>query len=171
MSFRDEEILEEFESASRRGREFFDSDGYTFRRLGKLDLDDFEQLARRLRSLKWYRANKEYAQALNRAWKAAHPERVRELKRNSIAHRMKVDAKGQRAMRQRRKRRWEAKNRERVLAQGRARHHRTKTPETVAAANARAKAHYAAVKADSFKLDALRKYKREWLRSKKAAAK
>lgn len=170
MSFSDFDVEAEFQAAQRKGREFFDGDSYSFRRLGKLDHDDFERLAARLRSLRWYRENREYAQALNRAWKAAHPERCRALKRKSIAHRMKVDPKGQRAMRRRRKAKWEAKNREKVLAQGRARYHRTKTAETAAAALARAQAHYAATKADPVKLEALRKRKREWARQKTAAA-
>lgn len=167
MSFSDLEIAAEFESASRLGREFFDGDSYSFRRLGRLDRGDIDRLAARLRSLNWYRANREYAQALNRAWKAAHPDRVRELKLKSIAHRMKVDAEGQRAMRRRRKRKWEAKNREKVLAQGRARYHRAKAPDKAAAAIARAKAHYAATKADPKRLSALRAYKREWARKHK----
>lgn len=166
MSFRDDEVTAEFEAASGMGREFFDGDSYSFRRLGKLDRDDFQRLTDRLRSLRWYRQNTGYAQSLNRAWKAAHPERVRELKQKSVAHRMQVDPEGQRAMRQRRKKKWEAKNREKVLAQGRARYHARKTPQSAAAANERAKRYYAAVRADRFKLDALRKYKREWAAKK-----
>jgi hypothetical protein len=169
VSFTDLEIAAEFDSASRMGREFFDGDSYSFRRLGKLDGDDFQKLTDRLRSLKWYRANKTYAQALNRAWKAAHPERVRELKQKSVAHRMKVDPKGQRAMRRRRKQKWEAKNRDKVLEQGRSRYHRTKTPATAAAANVRAKAQYLAIKENPAALEALRKYKREWARAKAAS--
>lgn len=171
MSFADFNVEAEFDAAQRRGREFFDGDSYSFRRLGKLDQDDFRRLAERLRSLKWYRAHREYAQALNRAWKAAHPERCRELKRKSIAHRMKVDPKGQRAMRRRRKAKWTDRNRDKVLAQDRARYHRTKTTELLERANARAKAHYQAVKADPAKLAALRRYKREWARSKAAERK
>jgi hypothetical protein len=168
-SFDDAEIFEHIGEQTGGRREFFASDSYTFRRLGKLDDAGFERLTERLRSLKWYRENKAYAQALNRAWKAAHPERVRELKKKSVAHRMKMDRAAQLAMRTRRRKKWREKNPEKVRASGRRVWERRKDrPEVKAAALARAAAHYSATKADPARLEALRQYKREWARAKTA---
>lgn len=168
-SFDSAEIFEAIGQQTGGRREFFSGDSYSFRRLGKLDDADFKKLTERLRSLKWYRANKAYAQALNRAWKKAHPEQDRGHKRKSIAHRMKVDRAGQLAMRRRRRQKWRAKNPERVRAAAlRTWGRRRLKPGVLAAANVRAKAYYVAVKANPAKLEALRKYKREWARAKAA---
>jgi hypothetical protein len=173
VSFRDDEIAEEFESASMMGREYFDSSGYTFRRLGRLERDDFERLADRLKSLKWYRANRDYAIQLNRAWKAAHPERCREHKAASLARLMKKSPDAVRANR----RRWKATYRSspevraRERAQQRAAYHAKKSPDSMKRAAARAGTWYAKAKADPAKIEALRAYKREWARKKAAAAK
>lgn len=148
-----DEIAEEFGGAERI--EFFSSDGYSFRRLDKLeDLDP--RLVERLRS---------------RRWKLAHPERCREHKRKSIAHRMEVDPVGQRAMRQRRKRKWEAKNPEKVRAMAARAYAKVKdSPEYQRKNRERAKAAQAAAYADPIKAEALRARKREWARQKAARA-
>lgn len=156
MSFRDDEIAEEFATSVGGRVEFFGSDGYSFRRLGKVEALD-AKLVEALRM---------------RRWKLAHPDRCAELKAKSIAHRMEVDAEGQRAMRRRRKKKWQAKNPAAVRAMSqRAWSRRKDRSDVKAAALARAQAHYAKAKADPAKLEALRAYKREWARKKAAERK
>lgn len=153
MSFRDEEILEEFGAASGGRVEFFGSDGYSFRRLGKVEGLD-PKLIEALRM---------------RRWKLVHPERCAELKAKSIANRMTIDPEGQRAMRRRRKAKWQAKNRETVREMDRRRWAKVKDrPEVKAAALARAKAQYEAAKKDPAKMERIRASKREYARRQAA---
>jgi hypothetical protein len=63
VSFRPDEIAAEFAEATGGGREWFDGDGYGFRRLPKLRNDDLEQLAGRLRMKRHYWASAEYRAA------------------------------------------------------------------------------------------------------------
>lgn len=156
MSFRDFNVEDEFAEMAGDRREFFSKDSYGFRKLGKLEELD-AALVEKLRA---------------RRWKLANPERCAELKAESLARLNATDPDGQRAMRRRRKKKWQAKNPETTRAMARRTWARRKDrPEVKAAALARAKAHYEAAKKDPAKLERIRQSKREYARRKAALRK
>lgn len=109
MAFLREEIFEEFEEASGRGREWFDGDGYGFRRLGKADNSDIDRLANLLRYKRWAAANRGRQRAISRAYYWRDREKTRRLgrakrvrqKRNSVSRAKRLAS--WRAFRERRK--------------------------------------------------------------------
>lgn len=151
------EIAAEF-AGHRGAREYFGADGYSFRRLGTLTDADFEHLTALLR---------------NKKWKRDHPEACRRHKAESERRLMLADPAGQRVGRQRRKKRWQAKNPERVKAMAVRGYLVQLAKDPIGyrqRALSRAKAHYQQTKADPAKAEALRVYKREWARKKARAA-
>lgn len=96
MSFDLEDIAEELSSATDRGREWFDSQGYSFQRLGKVRNVDLDKLANLLRYRRWAEANRERQREISREYYRRHPEkrrRLNALKRKRLKANQKSHAK------------------------------------------------------------------------------
>lgn len=128
MSFDAEDILGELAESTGKAREWFDKEGYGFRRLGKLKDADIDGLASLLRYKRWAKANRERQRAISRAAYHRDPARAKRLgrtkrkrlKANPKAHAKRLES--WRAYRQRRRLFPEA--REKLNAQRMALHRR-----------------------------------------------
>lgn len=105
MSFREEEIAEEFAESVSGRREFFSSDSYSFRRLAKLEGLD-PKLLKRLKNTRYRKTHPEEVRAYWRAWRAANPERAQ-----LYTSRYAKTAKGS-AVTRNKKRRWQQNHRD-----------------------------------------------------------
>jgi hypothetical protein len=93
VAFRDlhEGIAEEFASASGRGREWFDAEGYDTRRLPKISNKDIAPLKARLAQKKWRAEYPERARLLRRTAWIRRLEKEPDYRHKNYEHRKQVD--------------------------------------------------------------------------------